>query len=535
MARPSSTERPYLSLRPDTGHYVYLRELGPDIAVLIVGNIARPWSTQPYQVTGGSIIKVSLKTSDLAIAQDRWLEVHNQVEERIKRARKLLNAARVREAGRNEPEMRVELSSDELAVLAEQMRHDILSDCDQRWKDRQHLSPTARATWLASRRKLSTQEARKRGLEVDNGAYGAAVAEYCTGLMETTTHEVVDGPAARRILDRLAQSRGLLDHLVGLDDDRPEADPADMAALSAMSENRIQHGELDRRLAENGVTLPAGSPARIAAARELIMAAAQAHDDVVQQSKGKAISTPARPGPIMPEGDVTGGAAAEPAGPRLSEMYDEWASNKKLDGKTRQHNKLYVRHFIAMHGDLPVASITPEHVIEYRDTIARFPRNVPGSMIDRSPRDIADWADKQGRGLRRIKPQTVNTRALGAISTVLHTARRKKKMLHDPCCDLALRVEKTDVKVVLPFEVSQLNQLFSSPELTRIRPDDKACGGAAAFWIPRIALFTGCRLEEIAQLQRGDIKRQFGIDIIHITTKMVEPDPHGKKQAAQDR
>ncbi len=33
-----------------------------------------------------------------------------------------------------------------------------------------------------------------------------------------------------------------------------------MAALSAMSENRIQHGELDRRLAENGVTLPAGSP-----------------------------------------------------------------------------------------------------------------------------------------------------------------------------------------------------------------------------------------------------------------------------------
>ncbi len=81
-------------------------------------------------------------------------------------------------------------------------------------------------------------------------------------------------------------------------------------------------------------------------------------------------------------------------------------------------------------------------------------------MIDRSPRDIADWADKQAR-VRRIKPQTVNTRALGAISTVLHTARRKKKMLHDPCCDLALRVEKTDVKVVLPFEVSQLNQLVS--------------------------------------------------------------------------
>ncbi len=47
---------------------------------------------------------------------------------------------------------------------------------------------------------------------------------------------------------------------------------------------------------------------------------------------------------------------------------------------------------------------------------------------------------------------------------------------------------------------------------------------------PAHRAFTGCRLEEIAQLQRGDIKRQFGIDIIHITTKMVEPDPHGKNK-----
>jgi integrase len=55
-----------------------------------------------------------------------------------------------------------------------------------------------------------------------------------------------------------------------------------------------------------------------------------------------------------------------------------------------------------------------------------------------------------------------------------------------------------------PFDVPALNAIFSSPVYTEgFRPE----GGAweAAHWLPLLALFTGARLEELAQLRREDV------------------------------
>ncbi len=535
MARPSSTQRPYLVCRPDTKSYAYQREFDPDVAVLIVGEITRPWAKKPYQITGGSLMKVSLKTSDQAMAQDRWLEVHNQVETRVKRARELLNAARESEVSRCEPQMRVALAQEELSILAGQMRHDILADDDRAWQPGEHLRGPARAVRKIAGKLLNGEAARRIGHEAETRVLREALARRSTAPVETTTHLLLDPATASEILDRVAGSRGLLDHLVGLDGDRPEVDPSDLAALSALASRPKQASEVDERLSENGIALPPGSPARAAAARELMRAAVAAHQDVDVRTTGTHIETPARPAPIVNASEPIESIKPKSTKPMLSVMFKKWAEKKGLDEKTIEHNKLYIDRFIAMFGDLPVDQIEPEHVAEFRDTIALFPRDVPPAMRDWSPRDIVAWADSQGESLRRIKPQTVNTRALGALSTVLRRARKAGAIQGNPCAGMNLDVDEQDVKDVDPFTIDELNRFFAAPELTNIWPDYAPSGGVAAYWMPRIALFSGCRIEEIAQLELADIVRLDGIDALHITTFQQEKGKDVKPKTVKTR
>ncbi len=152
MARPSSTERPYLSLGPTLATTFIFENSRLTSPCLSWGTSPGPGRRSLIRSHGRSIIKVSLKTSDLAIAQDRWLEVHNQsrsaLSVRANCSTQLGSRGVVATSlrcGWNCPRMNLLCWPSRCATT-------FLSDCDQRWKDRQHLSPTARATWLASRR-----------------------------------------------------------------------------------------------------------------------------------------------------------------------------------------------------------------------------------------------------------------------------------------------------------------------------------------------------------------------------------------------
>ena len=55
------------------------------------------------------------------------------------------------------------------------------------------------------------------------------------------------------------------------------------------------------------------------------------------------------------------------------------------------------------------------------------------------------------------------------------------------------------------FDIAELRKLFGSPIFTaKARP--KAGRGEAAYWLPLLALFTGCRRGELAALTVADLK-----------------------------
>lgn len=167
------------------------------------------------------------------------------------------------------------------------------------------------------------------------------------------------------------------------------------------------------------------------------------------------------------------------------------------------------RRFGELHGDLPVIAITKAHARAFRDALARVPKALPNSLA-RLPlpeilkRDLSKYA--------RRNAQTVN-KTLALLSGVLGRAERDGHFESLPAWTnpfhVAFEVAPTEREPYEPFSAAELERLFASP--VYVCGERPAGGrGEAAYWFPLIALFTGARRTEIAQLKVGDVRQGDG-------------------------
>ena len=86
-----------------------------------------------------------------------------------------------------------------------------------------------------------------------------------------------------------------------------------------------------------------------------------------------------------------------------------------------------------------------------------------------------------------------------------------------------LTTQDRDAQRVFPYSTDQLNALFASPLFTGCRSQEELHlpGNLRVDdhqkWLPLVALFSGARLGEIAQLLNSDIREEHGHWILHIT------------------
>lgn len=86
----------------------------------------------------------------------------------------------------------------------------------------------------------------------------------------------------------------------------------------------------------------------------------------------------------------------------------------------------------------------------------------------------------------------------------------------NPWKGLGIKVPKTITR--RPWKDEELQTLFGQPLFQKYAlPKGSRSGGAAAYWIPLIGLFTGARIGELAQLKVQDITYEGGIPTIQIT------------------
>lgn len=123
----------------------------------------------------------------------------------------------------------------------------------------------------------------------------------------------------------------------------------------------------------------------------------------------------------------------------------------------------------------------------------------PASELTRQ--DIAGFRDQMLK--QRLARGTVSKK-IGFISTLLQVGYDAGLLTQNVARGLKVPRAEVPTLVRRPFTAAELTALFTSPIYTRSLRPVAGCGEACV-WMPMIALATGARLEEIAQLRLEDI------------------------------
>jgi hypothetical protein len=171
------------------------------------------------------------------------------------------------------------------------------------------------------------------------------------------------------------------------------------------------------------------------------------------------------------------------------------------------------RIFAEVNGNKPLAEITDDNILNFERATANWPVNA--SRLKRYAGMSA--ADIVSDSLRRQKardPELVliadNTQRKhrDGLAAFFNWAVSKKKMTASPM-DGDTRQQDHRIKrrqVRRPFRAEELAQIFDPATFTRWTEDRPHY-----FWAPWIALYSGARLNEIAQLYLDDIQSPHGI------------------------
>jgi integrase len=143
---------------------------------------------------------------------------------------------------------------------------------------------------------------------------------------------------------------------------------------------------------------------------------------------------------------------------------------------------------------------------EYQLKVNTFIQKVGDLPLNKVTDHIAvDFLDKHLLSERKLKPKTRNGYAL-LFSAIFKSAIRRKKATHNPFADQLVKAEAIHYQ---PFTDQELAMLFADAKF-EISP--AKYGTATALpWVSLISAYSGCRLEEAAQLNASNIKKTEGI------------------------
>lgn len=206
-------------------------------------------------------------------------------------------------------------------------------------------------------------------------------------------------------------------------------------------------------------------------------------------------------------------------GESIVELFERWAAEALAKGEKRpdtvNEDRKVIKQFAAFVGeDRAVGSVTAIEVCDYRDRLRELPPKWASNkeLHGLSMRDAA--AKARTLGLAQTAFTTVN-KHLSTISP-LYTWLAKQPAwagLVNPCNGLFHNKVKGKNKRP-SFNTETLNKILTSPLYTGFLADGKEHlpGNQHAddwrFWIPLIAMFTGARIGEIAQLRVGDVRQE---------------------------
>ncbi len=221
----------------------------------------------------------------------------------------------------------------------------------------------------------------------------------------------------------------------------------------------------------------------------------------------------------------TPGPPPKAAGPRLATLLAEYLAERAAvdSADTHSRDKAIIALFVDFVGDAASLDIqevmSRRQVSDWKNGLKSFPVKASENKKFRDLRFSEVVAANQKLGLPSIENRTIN-KYLSALRGFCRWLRTNAYIEIDPVAEMYL--PKTRGKVERSYKSSELRTIFSSPlyigcqsSAKRHIPGDLRIRDHR-FWLPLIGLFSGARMNEIAQLTVTDLKKFHGQWVLHI-------------------
>jgi integrase len=221
--------------------------------------------------------------------------------------------------------------------------------------------------------------------------------------------------------------------------------------------------------------------------------------------------------------DPTMGKKRAAAGETIMELYDQFKADQigSSSADTWKGNRGHVQLFAEFVGESShVSAITRTAIRDWKLKLAQWPTKAEQKTVFKgmSFRKVIDANETLGHP--PISDFTRN-KYLSALSTFTKWLLRHEYIDSDVASGMHLKLDKKKKKGH-PFSGAQLKTILSSPLFANCMGDKREheVGNIQIrdwrYWMPWIALYSGARLGEIAQLTTKDIREEHGVWIFHV-------------------
>lgn len=207
------------------------------------------------------------------------------------------------------------------------------------------------------------------------------------------------------------------------------------------------------------------------------------------------------------------------APPMFTKFVEETFQDERLLREdSHRHIMGYVQLFARIAGDKPIADYKRKDIMDWIRTLEKIKKTYGKTPRDRTktiPQIVKESKNQAKLGATTITKHKAHIRAI-FISANRHHSFAVPIAIDNMFCDIPLSSTVSEAEERKSWTIAQLNGLFSTPIWTgtRSRLADRTkrhqpgphIHRDAYWWLPIAALWTGARLEELAQLRNSDLQ-----------------------------
>lgn len=207
--------------------------------------------------------------------------------------------------------------------------------------------------------------------------------------------------------------------------------------------------------------------------------------------------------------------ATVPSGPLLSVCIDKHLTSLgKLAPKTIIESRHSLRILLGLVGDIPVSTLDADHVQAFMDAVEHWPRNATKHKLYRDLSVLEVLALSKRNGEKAPASATLS-KHWDRLRVFISHLRKQRLLQLDPMEGIASPSERRGVEepeTGRPFTHDELKAVFGSGFLRW------ASKYPHRFWGPILGLYSGARVNEVAQLRAADVMHVDGVAGFLVTT-----------------